>query len=77
VVADGIAPFFIDWGSTPHPASTAAPGASLVDLRAEHPDLKKVQAALDVLRLDLRVQAGPKPVLIATVSGPKGRVELR
>ena len=77
VVADGIAPFFIDWGKTPHPATTAAQGASLVDLRAEHPDVKKVQAVLDVLQLDLRVQAGPTPTLIATVNGPRGRVDLR
>ena len=77
VVADGIAPFFIDWGTTPHPASTAAQGASLVDLRAEHPDVKEVQALLDALQLDLRVQAGPTPTLIATVNGPRGRVDLR
>ena len=37
VVADGLVPFFIDWGATPHPAATAAPGASLVAVRAEHP----------------------------------------
>jgi Glyoxalase-like domain len=77
VVVDGIAPFFIDWGKTPHPATTAAQGASLVDLRAEHPDVKEVQALLDVLQLDLRVQAGPTPTLIATVNGPRGRVDLR
>jgi hypothetical protein len=77
VVADGIVPFFIDWGKTPHPATTAAQGASLVDLRAEHPDVKEVQAFLDVLQLDLRVQAGPTPTLIATVNGPRGRVDLR
>jgi Glyoxalase-like domain len=77
VVVDGIAPFFIDWGKTPHPATTAAQGASLVDLRAEHPDVKTVQAVLDVLQLDLRVQAGPRPTLIATVNGPRGRVDLR
>lgn len=77
VAADGIVPFFIDWGKTPHPATTAAQGASLVDLRAAHPDVKEVQALLDVLQLDLRVQAGPTPTLIATINGPRGRVDLR
>ena len=38
VVADGLVPFFIDWGSSPHPALTAAKGATLIQLRAEHPD---------------------------------------
>jgi glyoxalase-like protein len=77
VVAGGIVPFFIDWGKTPHPASTATQGASLIGLRAEHPDPEQVQNALSRLGLDLRVQPGPRPALVATVSGPRGRVELR
>ena len=47
VAADGLVPFFIDWGASPHPALTAARGASLVQLRAEHPDLERVQRMLD------------------------------
>jgi glyoxalase-like protein len=77
VVAGGIVPFFIDWGKTPHPASTATQGASLIGLRAEHPDPEQVQKALSRLGLGLRVQPGPRPALVATVSGPRGRVELR
>jgi hypothetical protein len=77
VVFDGVVPFFIDWGSTPHPADTATPGASLIGLRAEHPDPEPVQKALDKLGLDLRVQRGLRPALVATVSTPRGRVDLR
>ncbi len=77
VVSDGVVPFFIDWGQTPHPSSTAAPGVSLIGLRAEHPDPGPVQNALGKLGLDLRVQRGPRPALIATVNSPRGRVELR
>jgi hypothetical protein len=77
VVSDGVVPFFIDWGQTPHPSSAAAPGASLVGLRAEHPDPERVQKALSRLGLDLPVQRGPRPALIATVNSPRGRVELR
>jgi hypothetical protein len=77
VVAEGIVPFFIDWGQTPHPSSTAAPGLTLIDLRAEHPDPKPVQKMLSQLGLDLPLQAGSKPVLIATITGPRGVVELR
>ncbi len=43
MVADGIVPFFIDWGSSPHPASSASAGATLVSLRAEHPDADRVR----------------------------------
>ena len=42
-VADGIAPLFIDWGDSPHPARTAAKGTTLISLRAEHPDVRGVR----------------------------------
>ena len=77
VVADGIVPFFIDWGRTPHPSGTAAAGLTLNELRAEHPDPDHVQKMLSQLGVDLPVTRGSRPALIAIVSGPKGRVELR
>ena len=77
VVADRLVPYFIDWGSSPHPASTAATGVSLVGLRAEHPDAPRVQRILDQLGLGLRVEQGARPALVATTTGPRGRVELR
>jgi hypothetical protein len=77
VAFDGLVPFFIDWGKTPHPSDAATPGASLTGLRAEHPDPEPVQKALDTLGLALRVQRGPRPALIATVDTARGRVELR
>lgn len=77
VVADGVVPFFIDWGKTPHPATTATPGASLVSLRAEHPDAERVQRMLTGLGLELKVQPGSRTALIAIISSPRGQVELR
>lgn len=76
-VADGIVPFFIDWGGSPHPATTAAKGATLVSLRAEHPDARGVRRMLRHLGLDLPVKGGKRPALIAVIEGPRGRVELR
>jgi hypothetical protein len=77
VVANRIVPYFIDWGTSPHPALTAPKGASLLGLRAEHPDVRRVRDMLDRLGLDLPLQRGAAPALIATISSPKGRVELR
>jgi hypothetical protein len=77
VVADGLVPFFIDWGSSPHPALTAATGATLTQLRAEHPDAPRVQKMLDALGLDLKVSQASAPAIIATIDSPRGRVELR
>lgn len=77
VVADRLVPYFIDWGQSPHPSATAARGATLVDLRAEHPDAERAQKMLDTLGLDLRVGKGAAAALIATIDSPRGRVELR
>jgi len=77
VAADRLVPYFIDWGSSPHPSATAARGATLVRLRAEHPDAPRVQKMIDALGLHLRVEQGSTPALIATIDSPRGRVELR
>jgi hypothetical protein len=77
VLADGIVPFYIDWGQSPHPAQTAAQGGSLVALRAEHPDAQRVQRLLRDIELDLLVQPGAKPALVTIIDSPRGRVELR
>ncbi len=75
--AGGIVPFFIDWGDSPHPAHSSARGVTLVGLRAEHPDAGQVREMLGRLGLDLPITPGARPVLIATLMGPRGRVELR
>jgi hypothetical protein len=77
VLADRLIPYFIDWGSSPHPSATASQGVTLVSLRAEHPDADRVQKMLKQLRLDLAVTRGPKPSLIATFNTPKGQVVLK
>jgi hypothetical protein len=77
VLGDGIVPFFIDWGSSPHPARIAATGASLIELRAEHPHPEEVQRILDHLGIDLHVTKGSEPALIATINSAHGRIELR
>ena len=77
VVADGIIPFFIDWGQSPHPASAAPAGAMLVSLRAEHPQARQVREMLRGFDLKLPVTAGCAPQLVAEIDSPKGRVLLR
>jgi hypothetical protein len=77
VAGDGIVPFFIDWGSSPHPAQAAPVGATLADLRAEHPDADRVREMLRRLDLDLPIAIGPQPALIAEIDCANGRVLLR
>jgi Glyoxalase-like domain len=76
VIADGIVPFFIDWGTTPHPALVASRGATLVSLVAKHPDADRVRQMLRVIGVDLPVDAGRAPALIAQIDCPNGRVVL-
>ena len=77
VVADGIVPFFIDWGRSPHPSRSAAKGATLFELRAEHPRAGDVQRILQILGIQVPVSAARQPALVAIVEGRLGRVELR
>lgn len=76
-LANGLVPFFIDWGDSPHPAATAAKGLTLIALRGEHPDATRVGKILTQLGLDFPLRTGPAPALIATIDSPRGRVELR
>lgn len=74
--ADGLVPFLIDWGETPHPSATAARGCRLVTLRAEHPRPDSVVPLLEAIGEPLDVREGPHARLIAEVACPRGRVEL-
>jgi hypothetical protein len=75
-VVDGLVPFFINWGSSPHPAATAPRGVQLISLRVQHPEPRLVEHALSVVGLNLAVEHGLHPSLIATLRTPKGVVEL-
>ncbi len=74
---DGLVPFLIDWGSTPHPSITAPQGCTLLSLRGEHPQPELIRPLLQSLEVDLDVAWGLAAVLIATLMTPKGEVQLR
>ena len=77
VSCDGLVPFLIDWGLSPHPAVTAPAGGELLALRSEHPDHASVEWRLRALGLDLPVSHGSVPALVATIRTRRGDVELR
>jgi hypothetical protein len=74
---DGLVPFLIDWGDTPHPAESTPGGCVFASLRAEHPDPGTVRALMRAVGEELDVRSGPAPALIATIHTPNGRMELR
>jgi catechol 2,3-dioxygenase-like lactoylglutathione lyase family enzyme len=71
---DGIVPFFIDWGDTPHPAATSMRGGELLRMSAVHPRAEEVRAILQALELDLSVEEGPSPELVATIRTAGGAI---
>jgi hypothetical protein len=71
---DGVTPFLIDWGTTPHPAS-ALPRLDLLGLRATHPDPDAVSAVLDALDVQLSIEKRT-PELTALLGTPRGPIIL-
>lgn len=73
---DGLVPFLIDWGATPHPTSRNMPRTELLELRVTHPDPASVRPALAALRVDLHVDIADHVSLTARVQGASGPVVL-
>jgi hypothetical protein len=73
----GLIPFFIDWGDSPHPASTEEARVQLQNFHAEHPEPAVLLRKLQSLDLDLPVQPGREPRLVATFRTPRGLATLR
>ena len=73
---DGLVPFLIDWGSTPHPTSRDLPRTWLTSWTAIHPTPGILQGPLAVLGCQLDIAAGDRPELIAVIEVHRGLVTL-
>jgi hypothetical protein len=67
----GAFPFFIHWGSTPHPAQSAPHAGNLVDFYVEHPQADKLQEIRELIGLNVNVKKSDKITLhlIAETNG--------
>jgi len=74
--AGGVVPFLIDWGTTTHPSTTAAGGASLSGFSVSHPEPATIIAALAAIGLDIPVTRAEAPALSAVIAGPAGSMLL-
>jgi hypothetical protein len=77
MLGDGVVPFFIDWGMSPHPSATATHGPRLTDLRGEHPAPDDTRALLAQLDIPLAITTASRPALVATLQTAAGAIELR
>jgi hypothetical protein len=73
---DGLVPFLIDWGSTPHPTSRDLPQTRLTSWAAIHPTPEILQRPLAALGCQLHIAAGDRPALTAVIKGHHGLVTL-
>ena len=64
---DGLVPFLIAWGDTPHPAGTLLRAGTLVGLSVEHPDVSGVRTDFEQLGVEISVAEGPSPRIIAQI----------
>ena len=66
--AGGVLPFYIDWGTSPHPASSLPSSLSLSSLTAVHPQADRIRAILDALGEEaVGVERGESPALIVAL----------
>lgn len=70
------APFLIDWGDTPNPATTSPGGLRVQNLVARTPDPERLSAVYGTLGVGIDVEAGSSNSLSATLSGPGGSLHL-
>jgi len=73
----GIVPFFIDWGTTPHPAGSLPRSCQLTDLALSHTDPCLVEDALKAITdLPIPVTRSDTRHFHATIRTPNGPVTL-
>ena len=70
-----LAPFFIDWGDSPHPADEAGGDCRLAALRITHPQAWSLRLLLERLEIEVPVDDGP-PGLHARLATPRGEVAI-
>ena len=69
---DGLTPFLISWGNTPHPSASLPVAGSLHKLILEHPDPETVTASLSALGVDLSVLKSDVPRVAALIQTENG-----
>jgi len=73
---DGLVPFLIDWGSTPHPTSRDLPRTRLTSWTGIHPTPGSLQGPLAALGCQLDITPGDRSALTAVIEGHHGLITL-
>ena len=77
VLADGLIPFFIDWGEAGNPADSLPFAGELVEFYGTHPYPAEVEKMLAALDLDMEIKPSDHTALIARIKVNGQLIELR
>jgi hypothetical protein len=70
--ANGLLPFFIEWGAdSPHPSTDAPAGCQLIRLELLTPDPASLAKLASQMSLEVPIAKAPVPQLHAVIEGPK------
>jgi hypothetical protein len=73
----GLLPFFIEWNrDSVHPAAEAPPGCHLERFLLQSPGAPELARVFQALSVEVRVESGEKPLMLAHITSPRGEVEL-
>jgi len=73
----GLLPFLIEWGAdSGHPSADAPAGCKLESFAVVSPNPKVLSAEFGQLGIDVQVEQGAKPELLARILGPGGEMVL-
>src|SRR5208337_1040791 len=73
----GLLPFFIEWSrDSVHPAADAPSGCSLASFRLQSPDAPALARACQTLTVEVTVEPGKRPRMLARIASSKGELEL-
>lgn len=73
---DGVVPFFIDWGDSPHPGDELPAACSFLGVRVEHPEPERISTWFRAVGLDTPVSRAHAPRIVASLDTPDGIVEI-
>ena len=73
---NGLVPFLIAWGDTPHPAGAAPMAGRLAGITIRHPHPEGLKSVLSALHVEVEIVAGSVPGLWARIRTRAGVVEL-